>query len=183
MAVLKNLRELSKMEFYKNGLELRKSITEWLLTDFAMKPRKKDLKLVKREISDEDKQTIDDILERNGINHDKAFQRVAPEWFADEERIYLLQLSRDMMKNIVSANSIYNGKGCKQTDYDLRRKFQSKAIACVQSIVEEIYEIITIFPTDINKLVPILECADREFDLLKGWRKSENKKDPSLGED
>ena len=87
-----------------------------------------------------------------------------------------------MMRYIVSANSIYIGKNCKQADYNLRRQYQTKAIACVQAIVEEMYEIQMIFPSDMNKTINILECAEREFDLLKGWRKSENKNDPSLGE-
>lgn len=181
MAVLKSLREISKMEFYRNGLALRNAITNWLLTDFAMKPRKRDIRIVEKELSDTDKETVKKILDNNNINHDKSFQKIAPEWFGDDEKKYLLDLSRDMMRYIVSANSIYVGNNCKQADYDLRRRYQTKAIACVQSIVEEIYEIQMIFPSDMNKTVNILECAEREFDLLKGWRKSENKNDPSLG--
>ncbi len=181
MSVLKNQRELSKMEFYKNGLALRREMRKWLSSDFGSKPRLKDLQIVEYNISDEDKATIQEILDRNEINHSKAFQRKEPEWNIDEEKKYLKKQVRNMMKHIVKANSIYIGKGCKQSDYNERRRHQTKAIACVQAIVEEMFETMEDYPSDLNKTIPILEMADREFDLLKGWRKSENKNDPSLG--
>ena len=37
IAVLKNLRSLSEMEFYKNAIHMRVSLTTWLLRDFGTK--------------------------------------------------------------------------------------------------------------------------------------------------
>lgn len=175
MSVILAHRDLSKMEFYKNGLELRKLVLEWLLTDFAMKPYKKDIKVLERNLPQEDIDTMNEIIERNDINHDKFVRKTAPQWFTDEEKQYLSKLTREMMANIVKANSIYVGHNMNPHDYELRRTYQTKAIADVQAILEEIHEICDIYPHDMNKMIRMLECADKEFDLLKGWRKSENK--------
>ena len=32
------------------------------------------------------------------------------------------------------------------------------------------------FDTDLNRFVPFLEAVEKEIDLLKGWRQSDNKK-------
>ena len=87
------------MEFYKNGLALRREMRKWLSSDFGSKPRLKDLQIVEYNISDEDKATIQEILDRNEINHSKAFQRKEPEWNIDEEKKYLKKQVRNMMKS------------------------------------------------------------------------------------
>lgn len=37
MAVLKNLRNLSEMEFYKNAIGIRRDVTLWMLKEFGLK--------------------------------------------------------------------------------------------------------------------------------------------------
>ena len=62
MSVIKNMRNLSSMEFYKKAIDLRKEITIWLLKDFGYKRNARSVKRVIKDISEEDKKTIDDIF-------------------------------------------------------------------------------------------------------------------------
>lgn len=50
------------MEFYKKAIDLRKEITIWLLKDFGYKRNARSVKRVIKDISEEDKKTIDDIF-------------------------------------------------------------------------------------------------------------------------
>ena len=45
-SVLKNLRTLSSMEFYKNAIRMRNDLTDWLLRDFGTKRNKKNINRV-----------------------------------------------------------------------------------------------------------------------------------------
>lgn len=52
MSVLKNLRSLSTMEFYKNALYIRKDLTQWLLRDFGAKKSPKSVKMIIKDITE-----------------------------------------------------------------------------------------------------------------------------------
>ena len=45
MSVIKNLRSLSKMEFYHTALVLRDMLTKWLMKEFGIKPSYKEYEL------------------------------------------------------------------------------------------------------------------------------------------
>ena len=72
------------------------------------------------------------------------------------------------------ANTLYVSKG-NRTEYELRRAYQDKAIGCCFVLYQELQYIISMFGTDLNKFIPILESIEKEVDLLKGWRQSDNK--------
>ena len=55
MAVLKNLQNLSSMEFYKTAIYLRKDITNWMLRDFGINMYPRSVKQVIKNINEEDK--------------------------------------------------------------------------------------------------------------------------------
>lgn len=46
MPVIKNLRGLSNMEFYKNAIVLRRNLTSWMLRDFGTTRNKKSIQAV-----------------------------------------------------------------------------------------------------------------------------------------
>ena len=68
MSVLKNLRSLSSMEFYKNAIELRKAITMWMVRDFGTRRNARSVASVIKDIDDAD----------NIINHGEVLQRNMP---------------------------------------------------------------------------------------------------------
>ena len=47
MSILKRKRNVAKMEFYHNALKLGLMITEFLLRDFGIKSRRRDLEFAK----------------------------------------------------------------------------------------------------------------------------------------
>lgn len=76
MSVLKNLRNLSDMEFYKVSKEIRNQIIKWSLYNFGAKYKLKDIKVFLKNINDEDKEEINKILEK--YKTDKAFSLTIP---------------------------------------------------------------------------------------------------------
>lgn len=56
MSVLKRKRNISKMEFYHNAIKLRLMMTEFLLRDFGIKSRRRNLDFAKDvyDMEDED---------------------------------------------------------------------------------------------------------------------------------
>lgn len=173
MSVIKNLRGLSNMEFYKNAIVLRRNLTSWMLRDFGTTRNKKSIQAVIKNISESDKTVIDDIFRKYNQNPNSAFQSEFPEWFVDFEKEVTIQLLHDLIANITSANSIY---AVHDFEFDLRREFQDKAIINCYQLYQELQYVAESFKIDINKLIPILESIEREVDLLKGWRQSDNAK-------
>ena len=82
MSVIKNLRNLSKMEFYHTALVLRDMLTKWLMKEFGIKPSYKEYELRASDISPEDLAAIDSIYEKYGINRKKAYASVYPQWLS-----------------------------------------------------------------------------------------------------
>lgn len=56
MSVLKNFRNLSKMQFYKNALKIREIMTSWILHNFGAKYKLKELKVFSKQISENEKE-------------------------------------------------------------------------------------------------------------------------------
>ena len=126
MSVIKNLRSLSKMEFYHTALVLRDMLTKWLMKEFGIKPSYKEYELRASDISPEDLAAIDSIYEKYGINRKKAYASVYPQWLSEDEKLYFIRMSRDMVKEIVMANSIY--PICREEAVE-RRIHQDRAIS------------------------------------------------------
>ncbi len=174
MSVIKNLRNLSSMEFYKNAIQMRRELTEWMMRDFGTVRNKKSLHSVIKDISQEDEQILTEVFQKYGKNINRGFQYEYPEWLVDFERDKLVELLQTLVENITRANCIYVSKG-NNTEYELRRKYQDIAIGCCYALYAELQYIAESFRIDLNKLVPLLESIEKEVDLLKGWRQKDNK--------
>lgn len=176
MAVLKNLRSLSSMEFYRNAIQMRKDLTIWLLKDFGTKRNPRSVAQVIKEISQEDQNTIDGIFAKYGKSPKHEFHSEYPEWFVDFERDVIIKILQELIENITKANSIYPSKDFLHEEYALRRQYQDKAICNCYTLYQELQYITACFGTDLNKFIPFLESVEKEADLLKGWRQSDNAK-------
>lgn len=104
MSVLKNLRNLSNMQFYKTALFIRKELSEWMLREFGTTRNKKSVRQVIKDITPEDQKTIDEIFIKYGRSTNKEYQGEYPEWFMDHERDTILKVLQELMENIVRAN-------------------------------------------------------------------------------
>jgi len=74
MSVPKNKRAVSELEVFHSALELRKELTDLLLRDFGIKPRKRNIEMLIKPygINDEDAKKLKDVFKHCGISdHDK----------------------------------------------------------------------------------------------------------------
>lgn len=172
MTVLKSQRQVSKMEFLHNAYDLRKYVTFRLLKDFGIKDRVRDTTyfIDPKNLDDTRRKTLSKLLNECDC---KAALESYPQWFIASEREYLHNLCRQMIANILAANQTYV---VTTADINARREYQNKAITATELILQEMQFLLGVIPQiDANKLTPLIEMADREIALLKGWRKSDNK--------
>ena len=161
------------MEFYHNAIKLRLMITEFLLKDFGIKSRRRNLEFAKDvyDIEDEDVEEIENILSAYDLKNS----------FIDNfpERDYFMDLLRSLMKNICSANTIHITN---KEEYYMRRNYQTQAICDCENLLQEMQYIIYVTHPNVEKYMPYVDIIEKEIALLKGWRKSDNKIMKSLEE-
>lgn len=107
MSVLKNLRSLSEMQFYKTAITIRKELTIWLLKDFGTRRNAKSVNQVIKDITPEEQAQIDAIFARYGRTSCRTYQSEYPDWFVEFERKIISENLAEMVTNITQANSIY----------------------------------------------------------------------------
>lgn len=179
MSVLKRKRNVSKMEFYHNAIKLRLMITEFLLKDFGIKSRRRNLEFAKNvyDIEEEDVEEIENILSAYDLKN--SFIDNFPEWLIDKERDYFMDLLRNLLKNICSANTIHITN---KEEYYMRRNYQTQAICDCENLLQEMQYIIYVTHPNVEKYMPYVDIIEKEIALLKGWQKSDNKIMKSLEE-
>jgi hypothetical protein len=152
MSVLKNKRGLSKLEFYHNARRLRRDITNLLLRDFGVRDRIRKVKSP----SGEEVSVIEGY----------------PDWLLEEFRRNIMQILRNLMLTITAGNTIYP-----TTDgvMALRRQYQTAAIINCEQLLQEFHYCEDVLPVALAKFVPFVDSIETEINLLKGWRKSNNK--------
>ena len=96
-----------------------------------------------------------------------------PAWRIDFWREGLADLTRRLVLSVTAANSIYPTTFA---DAELRRKHQDNAIAVCYQLYQEIDFAAHILPVDLTKYMPLCDTVEYEIALLKGWRKSDNKR-------
>lgn len=174
MSVLNNLRNLSEMEFYKNAIRMRVDLTNWLLRDFGIKRNPRSVNQVIKNIDKADQKTIDEIFAKYGKSPKHEFESEYPDWFVESERKVIINLLQELVENITTANSIYPSKEFLHEECAERRKYQNQAICNCYTLYQELQYITACFGTDLNKFIPFLDSIEREVNLLKGWRQSDN---------
>ena len=172
MSVLKNKRTTSNVEFYNNAILLRKQITIFLLKDFGIKDKVRNLNNFTniRNITENDKILLEEFMTKYKLGS-KIYEEY-PVWFLEEERRNIIHLLNELLYDIVHANTIYVRS---ISEYKTRRKYQTKAISICELLLQEFQYLIDILPININKLEYYIELIIKEIALLKGWRKSDNK--------
>ena len=160
------------MEFFHNALDLRYKLTNLLLRDFGVKEKIRDLRVLSgiKAMSVEDFNTLNDIAAR--YNYSQPILEKYPNWLIDYFRTNILNELHSLMKNIVSANTIYITN---IAEYYRRRHYQTESIMNCENLLQELQFIVNVLPCDINKFTPYVEQIEFEIKLLKGWRKSNNK--------
>ena len=172
MAVLKRKRNVAKMEFYHNALKMRIMMTEFLLRDFGIKDRRRNLEFAQEVYSmdDDDLGEIEEIM--TAYNLKNSYIDKFPTWLIDKERDYFLDILRDLIKNITCANTI---RITNKEEYYLRRNYQNQAICDCENLLQEMQYVLFVCHPNAEKYMPYVDIIEKEIALLKGWRKSDNK--------
>jgi hypothetical protein len=152
MSVLKNKRGLSKLEFYHNARKLRREITNLLLRDFGVRDTVRKLK--------------------NGDGEKVSVIETYPDWLLEEFRRSIMKILRNLVMNITAGNTIYP---VSQAELDLRRHYQTQAIINCEQLLQEMHYCEDVLPVAVAKFIPYVEAVEFEIQLLKGWRKANNK--------
>ena len=151
MAVLKSKRKQSRLEVFHHAYRLRREMTDLLMRDFGYKAPSFD------ETMREEKKT-------RVLNLHK--------WFIEDERVYIITIIREMMKNVTIANSIYPTT---LAECNQRRSYQNLAIGLANDIKQELQYVIDVLPVNVEKYIYYSDELDKQITLLKEWRKSDNK--------
>ena len=165
------------MEFYRTAIRLRRDMTFWMLRDFGIKDKTRDVKVLARaqKMEQEDAEKLAEILDRYGV--EKSIRESYPDWLIDKFRESIMDILRDLAMNIRAANDIYPGEQypANMREYEQRRLYQDKAIGNCNQLCEELQYVMSVIPVDAQKYMPYIGIIEKEMALLKGWRKSDNK--------
>jgi hypothetical protein len=170
MSVLKRKRKASQFEVFHHLTNMRKEITDLLLRDFGYSPEKAEKLLARRfggkeyqDLSDSDKALYDRLKTRW-----TAFD----EWYIQDERKAVIDCLRDITGEVYLANSIY--PTCEE-ELTERRIHQDLALGHCFRLTQELQYAIETLPVDVNAYLRFGEMIQTEINLIKGWRKSDNK--------
>ena len=170
MSVIKRKRKPSQFEVFHHLYKLRRDITDLLLRDFGYSFEKSEKKLNKRfrnrpyeELTDSEKKQYDRL---------KARWKAFDEWFIQDERKVIVDCLREITKHVYIANSIYPTV---PEELIKRRIHQDEAIGQCYRLTQELQYSIETLPVDVNIYTRFGESIQTEINLIKGWRKSDNK--------
>lgn len=94
------------------------------------------------------------------------------QWFIKDERQAVVDCLRSIGEEVFTANSIYPTY---MEELVERRLHQDRAIGQCYRLTQELQYAIETLPVDVNKYLRFAEMIQTEINLLKGWRKSDNK--------
>lgn len=161
MSVLKNKRGLSDLEFYRNGIVLRKNLTELLLRDFGIRSKIRKSTAITKHMTEEDAITFQNLVDKYECTN---IIDEYPDWLIDKMRNNILNLCYLMIMNITAANSIYPTN---ESEYYDRRNYQNHAIGNCEQLLHEINKICDEYGIFINHKKTQIVKLTKTFTFLK----------------
>ena len=164
MSVLKAERKESDFYVLTHAHDLRKDLTDLMYRNFGYKKRR--VRAVDRDGWPKTREQLD--REQAQADYDDAYYT----WMLQRSRDHIDRLLREMSDSIVEADSIW--ATC-LAECDERRLCQDRAIANCFQIEQELQYVLETLLFDINKFTRYADSLKEEIELLKKWRKSDNK--------
>ncbi len=170
MSVLKSKRKPSQFEVFHHLNKLRKEITDLLLRDFGYSFEKAEARLLKQFGG----RTLEQLTEAERERYEKTKQRLEAfdDWFIYDQRQVIVNCLRDITKEVYIANSIYPTV---MEELVQRRLHQEEAIGHCYRLTQELQYAIETLPVNVNLFLRFGEAIQTEINLIKGWRKADNK--------
>jgi len=170
MAVLARNRSTSTLEFYHTAMKLRKSLYFLMMRDFGTKDKVRNVSDFTKGMDKDDADAVTLVFERY---HIRKINMYWPEWVIERIRDTTCKLIDDLVINIERARSIWPKM---KAEYEERRVCQDRAIGCLESLLAELTLAVDVLPVDADKFRAQVELIEKERALIKGWRKSDNKR-------
>ncbi len=170
MSVLKNKRKASQFEVFHHLYKVRKEITELLLRDFGYSYEKAEKRLLKHFGGRQYPELTE--AERERYDRLKIKWEAFDDWFIYDERQVIVDCLREITKEVFIANSTY--PTCME-ELIQRRIHQDEAIGQCYRLAQELQYAIETLPVDVNTYLRFGEAIQTEINLIKGWRKADNK--------
>lgn len=168
MSVLKANQKPSPFEVEHHAYKIRTVITDLALRKFGLKEyAEKPKPETYSKWSQQQKDGYDKSVAKNKERYEAFI-----EWFIPDEQKSILNLCRNMIHEIFLANEIYPQHLC---ECDERRLHQDLAIGYCENLIQELQYVITTLYVNIEKYETITKMIVHEQNLIKGWRKSDNK--------
>lgn len=170
MSVLKSKRKESQFEVFHQLTKMRNEVTQLLLYSFGY-----DYDRAKKRIAKQfGGREYNDLLPEEQARWNKAQIKhdAFAEWFIADERQTVKDCLRNITECVYMANSIYPTVSEELIE---RRLLQDRAIGQCYRLTQELQYAIETLPVDVNKFTRFAEMIQTEINLLKAWRKSDNK--------
>lgn len=168
MSVLKANQKPFPFEVEHHAYKIRTVITDLALRKFGLKEyAEKPKPETYSKWSQQQKDGYDKSVAKNKERYEAFI-----EWFIPDEQKSILNLCRNMIHEIFLANEIYPQHLC---ECDERRLHQDLAIGYCENLIQELQYVITTLHVNIEKYETITKMIVHEQNLIKGWRKSDNK--------
>lgn len=168
MSVLKANQKPSPFEVEHHAYKIRTVITDLALRKFGLKEyAEKPKPETYSKWSQQQKDGYDKSVAKNKERYEAFI-----EWFIPDEQKSILNLCRNMIHEIFLVNEIYPQHLC---ECDERRLHQDLAIGYCENLIQELQYVITTLHVNIEKYETITKMIVHEQNLIKGWRKSDNK--------
>lgn len=174
MPVLAANRSESKLKFYVSAIALRKSIYFFLLRDFGIKDKIRTVESFSQRMNKTDMDLFQDIMERN---HFERLDLEYPEWMIKHFRDPIFNHVDSLIDNITHAYTIWPTM---HAEYEERRIHIDRAIGDCEALLKDFEKAADILPIKIDKMMPTVKKISEVIALLKGWRKSDNKRFKNL---
>ena len=133
MSVLKNLQNLSDLEFYKCAEKLQDDITDFALRNFGLKRSPRSVNQIIKDIEEADQETINGIFAKYGRKPNQGFNSEFPEWFIENRKLHLIAFTDTLIENIIAANIIHP---VTIAECDQRRCLQDAAIGVCGNLIK-----------------------------------------------
>ena len=170
MSVLVKDRSQSKLEFYINAHRLQLQMLYLMSRDFGIKPKARNPDFYLEKMEDADREAMTGILAHYGI---EKIVEDYPKWMIEMLRKRIVDHLQELMECITRAYTIW---ATNRTEAEDRRLSQDHAIVACEILKQDMELVKDVLPVKADKLLRTIDSISREIALLKGWRKSDNKK-------
>jgi hypothetical protein len=170
MSVPKNKRSVSKTEFFEKIYKMTDAITQFVIKDFGIKRVTRDLRAFafQAKMTPTDRATFKELCSRYNIDVEAEY----PLWLLDYYREHILRILSDLIDNVTQGNTLYPTN---TWEFNLRRSYQSKAIANCFQVKQVMQMAIRNLPVDAEKCMPYVAMIEATIKSLKNWKKSGNR--------